>query len=351
MRRANGTGSISYLGKGRKKPYVVRESYKDDDGLIRQRTLGTWATRRDAQAWLDCYNADRLRGVAPPPGAVTVTIGELWEAWSARELKDAGKSKRNNYITPYERRLVKYSKRRIRDMRTDDWQEIIDADVRAGLSPGSVSKLKVLIGVLSRYAMERDYISKDYTQFVKLPEARAVVEKGALTREQLDRLHQMARDGVKWADVCLIYAYTGFRLNELLDLTPASYSPDHGGILTGGSKTDAGKGRIVPVHRRIAPYLAAWMAKKGAYIIPGRGGGRMSEHTVSDHVKTVMAALGVPAATCHWLRHTFASMATEAGVDQVALKWIMGHSTEQDITNHYTHLSVEYIVGEMAKIP
>lgn len=351
MKRANGTGSISNLGPGRRKPYAVKESYRDDDGILHQRVLGTFRTRSEAQQWLECYNADKLRGLAPPPGALSVTIGQLWDAWSARELADAGASKRKNYTAPWDRRLSKYSARKIREMRTDDWQEIIDADVRAGLSSGSVDKLKVLMGALSRYALERDYIVKDYVQFVRMPKKQAVMEKGILTMDHLQHLTQLAAAGDPWADTVIILCYTGFRAQEFLNLTPESYRPEEGGYFIGGMKTDAGRDRTVPIHPAIAGYVQARLAQGGERIICSAKGKAVPYGTYIDRFAALAEKIGQPKATPHWCRHTFTTMATEAHVDEVARKIILGHSMEKDITQHYTHAGVKFLVEEIVKIP
>lgn len=57
----------------------------------------------------------------------------------------------------------------------------------------------------------------------------------------------------------------------------------------------------------------------------------------------VAAVLGAEDATPHWCRHTFATRLHAAGADKLTTKWLLGHSTKNDITAHYTHETVEVL--------
>lgn len=60
--------------------------------------------------------------------------------------------------------------------------------------------------------------------------------------------------------------------------------------------------------------------------------------------------IGVPNATPHWCRHTFATLLHTANVDELTVKWLMGHSTRSDITAHYTHETIAVLRAAVQKI-
>ena len=343
MKRANGTGSVSYLGKGRRKPYVARVSTSAGT-----ETLGTYATRREAVDALEEYNAQKRLGMAPAPGSRTVTVGDCWNLWSARNLAGAGDSKRDNYEVPWRRRISKFADMRIRDVGVDDWQRLIDEDVAAGLAPNTITKTLQTIRAINRYAMERDYIMKDYSQFVIMPDRKAVVEKGSLTHEQIAEVRKLADVGDKWASASLILCYTGFRINELLPLTKEDLTADW--ILQGGEKTDAGRERIVPVCTRLRPYVETWLSRHGSTILCHDNGRCISYSCFLSHFRELMTRLGVPSATPHWTRYTFNTLCHEGGVDLLTQKWLTGHSTDADITHHYTKATVEQLIGAVERL-
>lgn len=53
--------------------------------------------------------------------------------------------------------------------------------------------------------------------------------------------------------------------------------------------------------------------------------------------------------TPHDTRHTFATFADRCGMNQVAVKRIMGHSLK-DVTQHYTHKNISELLVEINKL-
>lgn len=125
---------------------------------------------------------------------------------------------------------------------------------------------------------------------------------------------------------------------------------EEGGYLQGGLKTDAGRDRIVPVHPKIAPYLARRMAEGADTIISRDGAAVTSSWYRVTAFPAIAEALGVPEATPHWCRHTFATMLHTAKADPLTVKWLMGHSTKSDITAHYTHETLGALREEILKL-
>lgn len=119
--------------------------------------------------------------------------------------------------------------------------------------------------------------------------------------------------------------------------------------MQGGLKTQAGKNRIVPVHPKIMPYLTKWLSRGGKTIICDDDGNAIPAYKYRPLFSKVMEELGLPSATPHWCRHTAASRMRMAGVDEVAIKRILGHS-DGDVTEHYTHVDVSFLAKEIQKV-
>ena len=148
----------------------------------------------------------------------------------------------------------------------------------------------------------------------------------------------------------LLLVYTGFRISEFLALTPDSWHPQEQ-YLQGGTKTDAGKNRIVPVHSRVLPYLLSWLGMGGERIICKEDGSRyLREHFVKTVFNPAVEAVGIPEATPHWCRHTAASRLRVAGADALAVRRILGHA-DGSITDHYTHVDAAFLLRELSKVP
>lgn len=114
-------------------------------------------------------------------------------------------------------------------------------------------------------------------------------------------------------------------------------------------KTAAGRDRLVPVHPKIKPYLAARLAQNGERIICDPAGHAVSTQVFRVRFAALMEQIGAVGATPHWCRHTFASRLHQAGADELAIKRMMGHANK-DVTEHYTHISLDYLRQELYKI-
>ena len=350
MRRANGTGTVVRLSGNRRRPYAVRVSQRDKYGQIVQKALGYFATAREAQEALDEHNRLKAQGLAPAINQMSMTVGQVYEAWSARAYAKVGPQAVRGYVAAWKMRVSRFADRKMRDMTLDEWQSILDEDEKNGLSQSTINKDIHVIKGLYAYSMERDIVGKDYSAFLDVPTIAPKVEKGAFTDFQLAKLEELAREDFPWADTVLMLCYTGFRISEFLSLTRFNYHSEYGGYLQGGLKTKAGKNRIVPVHPKIAPYLKRWLEKDGDTLINREGKAINDDWYRLNAFAPVAHLLGLPQATPHWCRHTFASLLHRAGTDTLTAKWLLGHSTETDITEHYTHESIEELVAGIRKL-
>ena len=344
MRRPNGAGTIVKLSGNRRRPYAVRVAQKDKYGRIVQKAIGYYATAREAQEALDDHNRLKALGLTPAVNQLNMTVRQVYEAWSERAYTKIGRQTIEGYKAAWNMRLSRFADKRMRDMTLDEWQSILDEDAAEGRSQSLINKDMILIRSLYAYAGKRDIVGKDYSAYLEVPSVAPKVEKGAFTDLQLARLEQLAKDGVPWADTVFILCFTGFRIKEFLSLTRFNYHADYGGYLQGGIKTHAGKDRIVPVHPVIAPYLKSWLDKGGDTIICRDGKEIATDWYRRNAFAPIAKMLEVPAATPHWCRHTFASLLHRSGTNSLTVKWLMGHSTDQDITEHYTHETIEELV-------
>ncbi len=340
MKRANGTGNIIKMPGNRRRPWAVRVSGRDQYGHVVQKFISYHERAADAQAALDEYNRKKAAGAVPAADQLYMTVGQVYEAWSAREFKKLNPSSISNHKSAWNQRISRYADRKMRSMTLDEWQAILDEDEAGGKSQSLINNDCILIKALYRYSMERDIVAKDYSRYLDVPSVDLKKKRDALNDEQFAKLGQLASEGFPYADTALMLCYTGFRVMEFLGLTKECYSPDNGGYLQNGLKTDAGRNRIVPIHPRIISYLAKWMDKGGETIVCYDDGRPIVYTQYADKFHAVMEAIGAPDATPHWCRHTFATRLHAAKADPLVVKWLMGHSTKSDITAHYTHKTI-----------
>jgi site-specific recombinase XerD len=174
-----------------------------------------------------------------------------------------------------------------------------------------------------------------------------------LTRAEVWRLLKHIRLRRYRIPVKLIYC-AGLRLSECLSLTIHDIKGNEGKLWVRGGK--GGKDRMVPLAQTMVQDLRRYWAfhRHPRLIFPNAGRGsndraqlaaRMHAATepmpVSSLQRLIVVArqeLGLPAATVHTLRHSFATHLVEAGASLHTVQALLGHS-HINTTMVYLHLT------------
>ena len=71
-----------------------------------------------------------------------------------------------------------------------------------------------------------------------------------------------------------------------------------------------------------------------------------------NHFRILFRDLGLSYHSLHDTRHTFISMASNVGIDEVIIKRIVGHSSKNNITQEgYTHKTIQQYIDAVNKLP
>ena len=326
MKNPNGYGSVSKLSGKRRRPFIVRITTGFDiNGRQIMKVLGYYHTQAEAIKALANYN-DNPYDI----NLNDITLKEILDRFMENKKGEVEKSSLKSYRVWYNYLRPLYSKR------------------MSHLSTGSLKLVKSFIRMLFKDAMEMDIISKDYSEYIKLPKYKKVIERKIFTEEEIVLLWDNIKI-MEYADTILILIYTGMRINELLKLEKKNVNLENNTII-GRSKTDAGKNRIIPIHPKILPLIIKRMGNKTEYLIPNRTGRNYYEYNnfrQNEFVK-IMEQLGMEH-TIHDTRHTFATMISDVSDNENAITGIIGH-TNINMTKKYTHTNIEKMRKEMEKI-
>ena len=220
-----------------------------------------------------------------------------------------------------------------------------------GYSESAVKNAVSLIRQLYRFALERDLCRKHTGMGVVVPWTREQIHHDAFTDEELALLWDHREDPV--VRMILVMCYSGFRISAYETMETNLEER----YFRGGVKTDAGKGRVVPVHSALLPLLQSMVASSEASGDPSgdRGAvrylcGKSSQQFRRD-MKQCLAELGLREMTPHSCRHTFNRLLETAGVNEADRKRLMGHSLKRDLINGtYGHRGLEELREQVEKI-
>ena len=149
-----------------------------------------------------------------------------------------------------------------------------------------------------------------------------------------------------YADYVYALCYLGFRPGEFLALKKSDYHMDQDlAYLTGGSKTDAGRDRRVPVPSQIMAIIQQRLDTPGTDLLfPMLTYSRKADHAFTGYrqmsdayfrelvFKPMMQRLGIaPGKVPYCARHTYSDKLKAAAGDDKAKAAIMGH-TDYDFT-------------------
>lgn len=337
MRLPSGYGGIVKLKGNRRKPYQVRLTKGfTDEGKQIYMYLGYYTKRGEALEALAEYNSSPYDITRE-----TITFAEVYKKWSNEHFKKVSKSAIENYSNAYRKYCKSLYKMRFKDIRLTHLQAVID---NCGMAHPTRAVIKTLFKVLTTFAMKNDIVDKDYAQYVDVGQREGKINRKPFAQEEIDKLFKYV-DTFDYLDTILIMIYSGLRVGEMLDLRIENIHLEER-YMVGGSKTKAGKNRIIPISKKIEPFIRKYYEKnkdKEFLIINSLGRPMGYSNYRREKFDNIMEKLRMEHKP-HDARHTFASLMDSAGANKLCIKRIIGHSS-QDITEDiYTHKTLEELI-------
>jgi integrase len=323
MRLPNNYGSVSKLSGNRRKPYIVRKTKGwNENGQAIADIIGYYSTREEALKALADYNQNPY-----DVDKAKMTFKNLYELWLNKKATKLGQANLKQLKCAIKHCRILYTMK-YREIKAYHMQGCID---NCGHGYSTQGTIKNLLKRLDKFALELDIVNKCYSDLITSASIPAT-SKRPFTEEEIEKLWEMKKE--PWVDSVLIFLYTGFRISELLSLKISDIDLQNM-IIKGGTKTDAGKNRIVPIHSRILPFVKARVNNNDVYLF-----GTMGSLTYYKIWNEIMQQAEM-AHTPHECRHTFRSRLDSAGANKVCIDLLMGHKSTDVGERIYTHKTIE----------
>ncbi|WP_422748609.1 tyrosine-type recombinase/integrase [Mycobacterium sp. WMMD1722] len=330
---------------------LYRVRYRVDH---RQTDKRGFRTKREAEAFANTVEVDKLRGDYVSPSNARITVDQLGQAWLDRQR---GHLKPSGYAvmeTAWRLRVrPRWGKVALGDIRPTAVQHWIaelsqGTDDAKAVGASVVQRTHYVLSSILADAVRDNMLAKNPAAGVRLPQTSRK-RPLYLTHAQVSALAAAAG---AYEGLVLLLAYTGLRWGEAVGLrvhdldmlrrraTIAENAVETGGKIHVGTPK-AHKQRTVPLPAFLLTHLARQCEgkRRGDLLFPGDDGEHLRRpHPVSGWFAKAVTASGIPHATPHDLRHTAASLAVSAGANVKAVQKMLGHASAAMTLDVYADL-------------
>lgn len=371
-RRPKGSGSVYKLSGRRSRPWVAMTG----EGKV----LGLYEESSQAVLALDTYNADHF-DVDKRKYALRQIYASFCGSPAWEKLSEAGREG----LTVAWGRLEPLADQQAVTIKLTDYQNLIDTALKRPkykvLTPAELAtkskaekeryaaltaqpleplgydgknRIKQLVSHLYNEMIRLEITDRNLSDLLVLP---GQPKSGKRNFSEAEKAVLQAHDEDDTVKIILIYIGSGLRLNELLKL-PRDAVDLKKRILTGGSKTMAGRNRVVPILDSIQPYVEYFYAQNGKYLIERDGAPIRDDYFRRSMFYPKLDELGIErrqegrnVITPHRARHTFTAAAIKAGVAPEALTEVLGHTKYSTTVEKYgDQLDTDFIKEELQKV-
>ncbi|MUT70828.1 tyrosine-type recombinase/integrase [Stutzerimonas frequens] len=264
------------------------------------------------------------------------TFAEFWDNEYAPYAIQAKKSFRNDESKVRIHLKPRFGSLRLCDIGVRDVQ-LHHAAMKASHTAATANRHLALLSAIFRKAVEWERIDKNPAAGIK-PFREVNQHQRFLTSDEIARIFQ-AMDGEanKTAVAALkLLLLTGTRREEALQARWEHVDLDAGQWWL--PITKAGRGRYVALSGEAKDLLAALPSRgHSPWVFPGRDGDKPLNNPRKAFGR-ILESAGVEHLRIHDLRHSFASLAVNAGATLYQVQGLLGHSSAQ-MTQRYAHLA------------
>lgn len=216
-------------------------------------------------------------------------------------------------------------------------QDCID---RCGKSQSTQTNIKNLFGQLDKYAYDQDIIPKQYSVNLTVSSTKTK-KRNPFKYEEIKAIE--ANAGKPLYDETIFMLYTGCRVGEMLLVRSEDIDLVNRTMML-GLKTEAGKDRIVPIHRNLEPIIRAHIGAEYLFNHERSKTAKYPERALRTQFLRNWSNLFQNHET-HDCRHTFRSQLDRQGANRACMNMIMGHKGTDIGERVYTHKTIQELIS------
>ena len=368
-RRPNGSGTVVKLSGRRRKPFCAKVTLDErnlQNGEKKRLVIGTFETYQEALNALSLYSLtvnntiskkeameidpEVYQKVQDKMSKKVPTFLDIYYILDKDEFSLLS-SQTQNSMHGAIKHLKKLHYLKIDQITLRMIQDVFDED---GSNHSTQVHMKTICTKVFRYAVVNQYIERndDYTSYIRI----AKYEESDMHRSYtINEILALKKADTPEAHIMLIFIYTGVRINELLNINRDNIHIDEKcdddgterliSYMITGSKTKAGKNRIVPIHDDIKQYVIDELLKPEKRLVDVTYA-NFTTRTVLIKVNKLLNTHH----TMHDTRKTFATLCQMNNLNVYIRKKVLGHRMNDITFDVYTNESKNRLWTEINKI-
>jgi integrase len=289
---------------------------------------------------------------------ISLQFAAVAEAWREEAFPKLTNNSLKLYKVGFREALEYFGSKPIADIKPIEVQRYVDYLQMRGYAPKTIRGRLLVVSLVFKFGALTGYIEVDPTSRIKLPTAVAKVKREAATTVDEQRI--IAAKDLPLGALALFFLMTGCRRGEAMALTPQDINLNTKTVsvtktvewignvaqIKPTPKTEAGI-RDIPLSDSLIKIIKPLMSQK--YLFPGYDGTVMKNAAFTRAWTRYRKESGVDC-TPHQLRHSYATMLFDAGIDvKTAQRWL-GHKDIKTTLDVYTHISDSRIEKSTEKI-
>lgn len=368
-RRPNGSGTVVKLSGRRRKPFCAKVTLDErnlTNGEKKRLVIGTFETYQEALNALSLYSLtvnntiskkeameidpEVYQKVQDKMSKKVPTFLDIYYILDKDEFSLLSPQTQNSMHGAI-KHLKKLHYLKIDQITLRMIQDVFDED---GSNHSTQVHMKTICTKVFRYAVVNQCIERndDYTSYIRI----AKYEESDMHRPYtINEILALKKADTPEAHIMLIFIYTGVRINELLNINRDNIHIDEKcdddgterliSYMITGSKTKAGKNRIVPIHDDIKQYVIDELLKPEKRLVDVTYA-NFTTRTVLIKVNKLLNTHH----TMHDTRKTFATLCQMNNLNVYIRKKVLGHRMNDITFDVYTNESKNRLWTEVNKI-
>ena len=289
---------------------------------------------RDPEA---LYRKVEARNEKKPP-----TFGEIAEAWKAWQWDRIAYKTAEAYTAPLRRLTDRWGDRDPEDISAQEVSAYLSTLAKQGYARRSVQMHRDILNMIFRYGIVNNNLQFNPVDAVSLPRNLPSKKRELPGDDAIEAIKSSSAPFSLFAKLCL---YSGLRRGEALALRYEDVDRERSCIHITKAVEFLGNNPHIKAPKTEAGYrdailldaLAAEIPKGTGYIFCREDGGLLSKMQFRDRWQKYCADIGHDI-TAHQLRHGFATILYEAGVEDKDAQELLGHSSIAVTRDIYTHI-------------